>query len=208
MESLEQELETQEIMEKDINPIVAHAESIVIKSDDDCSQATNFVKQIKLKKQEIDNILGLKAQTKSAHTAWKFAKEREKQFLEPFDNAESAIKAKIKKYETKRIIEQNRLAAEEAEKKRKLEEEGKKPFVSPMPEDVPIKRSGEHTKKLVWKARPLSIKELCESIISGDLPENVIDVNLPNLNRFAKTVEGSKSIKGVEFYQEADIRIR
>lgn len=208
MEALEAQLKNEELMESEINPLMKRAESIVIKDDEDCSQATIFVKQLKNKKLEIDDVLGLTAQTKSSHTAWKFAKDRENKFLKPFDDAVDFVKRAIKSYETKKAIEQRKAEQEKAEKEKEIIASGGEVKSSPIEENQPIKRSSDAVKKMVWKARCVDIKALCKAVSDGDVPESVIDVNGPALNRFAVEINGTKKINGIEFYEEVDIRIR
>lgn len=208
MDSLELQLKTEEIMQEEVNPMVKRAHEIKIKNDEESANATEFVKQIKKKKKEIDEVLGLTEQTKSAHKAWKHAKDRENEFLVPFDDAEEIIKSEIKSYETKKFLEQRKIEEERRKQEEALIAKGEEKKPSPMPEDIVIKRSSEPTKKMAWKGRVTDVKALCQSIVNGDLSENIIEINIPNLNRLAKTLEGSKQIAGVEFYEEADIRIR
>ena len=104
-------------------------------------------------------------------------------------NAEAAETAEIA---TEGHLEQAQVAQEQSES------------VSLEPKPTPV---AKEVKKLVWKARVISVKIACRSIGEGLLPFTMVDIKPGELNKIAKDYDGKTRIPGIEFYEDVSGRI-
>lgn len=94
----------------EVSNIETEAERIVVKNDDEYSEAAEFGRLLKQKMSEVSEFFA--PMKKSAHDAHKQICDREKQMLAPLKQAEKILKDSMGAYVLKK--EQERKAAEEA----------------------------------------------------------------------------------------------
>ena len=233
MVTLTIEQESQEIMVKEVNPIVAEANALVVQEQSESTHAQGILQEIKRRAKIIAE--RMERPVRAAYEAWKAVKELENGLLKPLAEAESIIKRKVIAFENvqaiKREEEQRRAQAkadEDARKDRerllaqaqKAEEKGKTEkaealrqqseivhavpvFTPPAPEKV----QGTAFKK-VWKGEVTDIKALCLSIAGGTAPLNLLTVNQSAINAFAKGVKNTMPVAGIRFFEETEIAVR
>lgn len=121
-----------ELLQREIQPVCARAQAITIRTAEDRTSATDFLRAIKGAKDRVNTIFG--PMVDAAHKAWKKATETRGSLLTPLDTAERTVKATILQYDQEqeriRLEEQRRLQAierERAERERlKAEQEAAK----------------------------------------------------------------------------------
>lgn len=86
---------------------------LVVHDQDSAQQATDFVKGIKEYKKAVNDYWGPICEAN--HKSWKMSTGRRKEFLDPADQAEKAIKKKIGDY----MLEEKRKAQEEEDRRRR-----------------------------------------------------------------------------------------
>lgn len=62
-------------------------------------------------------------------------------------------------------------------------------------------------KKLIWKARVVSLKIVCRSIGEGLLPFTLVEIKPSILNELGKNYDGKTRIPGIEMYQDVSSRV-
>ena len=118
--------------------------------------------------------------------------------------AEIEIKAKDNeaRIETQNAEQHAKIAEESAENAAILQDQAETVQVEPKftPPPTPVK-------KLIWKARILSVKIVCRSIGEGLLPFQMVEIKPSVLNEIGKNYDGKTRIPGLEFYQDVNGRI-
>lgn len=92
--------------------VLESIKSVVIRNQTDYDQAATMLVDVKTKIKEVDTALD--PQVKAAHNAWQVALKQKKEYLKPYEDAETALKTVMATYQR----EQKRLADEAAEKAR------------------------------------------------------------------------------------------
>lgn len=108
-------------LERDIAPVVARANTIVVSSAEDRADAMEFLKAVKGAQKRATEFFA--PVVDSAHKAWKQATAARASVIDPLDAAEKRVKLTVttwdREEEDRRLAEQRRLQAEEDERKRK-----------------------------------------------------------------------------------------
>ena len=97
--SLQLNKEQQDLMDKEVSPIILNATALVVTSPEESIIAQGHLKQIKQRRTTFYDKFDIPV--KAAHKAWKSAKNLCNFFVDPFDQAERIIKRKIVVYEEK-----------------------------------------------------------------------------------------------------------
>jgi hypothetical protein len=162
----------------------------------------------------------------SAYKQWKAICSKEKELLNPFENAEKEIKVKMATYQ-KAKLEEERLIREEAERAKKEEEErllalAKKAeaegreenaeYLLEVAEQVKhseIKLPKEHktegaSRRVTWKARVIDKSKVPCEVMGMEI--RPIDHQV--LNKIAVMSKGKAVIEGVVFEEDVNISIR
>ena len=216
-------METKEIIKAEVTPIMEQANAGVIKSQEDKDNAVNLRKSIKDAKAKIEEKFHFVENTKKAHEAWRSAKDTENSVYTPLNDADKVVMGKVRDYDRKIAIEQQRIA-DEAEAKRREEErkererlerqaekaleKGKEEVAESLIEQAetvtvaPTFQPTVKTKKLITKVKVQNMMKLCRLIADGEVPFSVIEIAQGNLNAWAKTQDHTKKLEGLEFYQD------
>ena len=233
MEQMSLTQEQQDLMDKEISPIVELAESLTIKTQDDSNRAQTNLKEIKRRRAMIHEKFD--PPVRAAHKAWQAAKSLYNYFVNPFDEAETIIKRKVVTFESEqgrrrqeeaRIAEAKRQEAERKEREKleaqakAAEEKGKSEKAEALrekAENVTIapaftppaapKVEGASFKK-VWKGEVTDLLALCKAIAEGRAPANLISINQTALNAFAKGVKDTMAVPGLKFFEDTEMAVR
>jgi len=223
----------QELMAKEVTPLVDAANALVIKTQDQSNKAKEDLKEIKVRQKAFD--AKFDPSVKAAHKAWKSAKELYNFFIDPFLEAEKIVKRKVVVFddeqdriredkareaeakrqaaERKRQEELDRQAAaaeekgqtERAEALREKKEEYVEPPV-PVPPPAPTTK-GTHIRK-TWKGQVIDMKSLCKAIGEDKASPNMVQANQPAINAHAKANKETWAIPGIRFFEESDLSVR
>lgn len=217
-----QEVKTQELT-KEINPVLVQAQHIEVDTPETYNSAADFLKELKSAQKKVTDWFG--PMKKKAHEAWKSITTREKEVLEPLQQAEQQIKGKMivwkQEQDRKRREEERKLQAEaeerarrERERLRKKAEKLKTPEkqeeyrraadevqvpVVTVQSEVP-KASGISTRK-IWKAKIANKKAFIQAAINDENLLAFITLDESALNRVAQATKGKISYPGIEFYE-------
>jgi hypothetical protein len=233
MATLTIEQESQELMLKEVNPIVQEATALVVQDQEESTHAQGILQEIKRRAKVIAE--RMERPVRAAYEAWKAVKELENGLLKPLAEAESIIKRKVIAFENvqsiKREEEQRRAQAkadEEARKERekleaqakKAEEKGKSekaealraqaevvhaaPVFTP---PAPAKVQGTAFKK-VWRAEVTDLKALCGAVADGKAPLNLVSINPSAMNALARGVKNTMPVAGLRFFEDTDMAVR
>lgn len=204
--------DTHEI-EQQSHAIVTQATAIAITCNDDLETAATFLRSVKTMQKRVEDTFD--GPIKAAHAAHKAMLDAKKQFSEPLERAERAVKVKISTYQTEqerlRREEELRLQAEarRVEEERRLAQaveleaagqsvaaaavlEAPAPIAVPVvPRQVP-KIAGVSSRKL-WKYRIVN---------PALIPREWMTPNDKAIADYARRMQASASIPGVEFYPD------
>ena len=199
-------------------PVVARASSIVVKTPEQYTEASDFLKAVKgAQKRVTDFFSPMKSK---AHEAWKAITTTEAATLKPLQDAEAQVKRVLVTYQTEqeaiRQAEQRKLqaAADEAARKERerLEKEAAK-LKTPELREARLEQAaaviapvvtvaavtpviaGQSIRK-TWKARVVN---------SDAVPRAWLMVNEKSLAAFAVATKGAVKVDGVEFYEESTL---
>lgn len=222
--------ETEGELKREIQPVCERAQAITIRTPDDRTAATDFLRAIKGAKDRVNTIFG--PMVDAAHKAWKKATETRGSLLTPLDTAERTVKQTILAYDQEqerlRLQEQRRLQAiadEEARKEReRLEKQAAKLKTPEKREErleqaaavvAPVvtipdaeKPKGEATRK-VWKAKLIDINALILAASQGnDVARSFLAFDQSAANRLAAATKGAVQTPGVEYYPEVSLAVR
>lgn len=229
MTTLQLEPDQKQAIETEISPALEKARSLVVRNSEERGLAVFFIKGLKEMKEKIENRFHPTANKKKAHEVYEDLLETEHAFYDPIDEAVKIANGTVKTFDTNEAIRVQREAQDaeakrqEAERKEreKLESQAQKQEgkgnveraanlreqaenVSVAPTFAPPPAS---VKKLIWKATCTNVFLLCKAIVTGKVPYTVLEVNVAQLNAFAKTYDGKTKIEGLEFKQESAGRI-
>jgi putative cell wall-binding protein len=191
-------MEAIKIIEREVSPLPAKANAIVINDSKTLEFAEGVLITIKQMRKKLEDVFS--PIIKKAHEAHKEALNQMKKFSDPIDLAERVIKRKRADY----LDELERVAREAAEKAKKQEEIAKEIGVEFVPEPVvqPIiqKTEGISDKK-VWKFR---IKD--EKLI----PREFLMVDERKISGVVKSMgkDAERLVTGIECYQERETSVR
>jgi hypothetical protein len=199
-------------------PVVARASAIVVKTPEQYSEASDFLKAVKgAQKRVTDFFSPMKSK---AHEAWKAITTTEAATLKPLQDAEAQVKRVLVAYQAEqeaiRQAEQRRLqaAADEAARKERerLEKEAAK-LKTPELREARLEQAaaviapvvtvaavtpviaGQSVRK-TWKARVVN---------QALVPREWLVVNEKALDAFAKATKGAVPVAGVEMYEETGL---
>lgn len=184
-------------MNKLIKDIQTQVESITINNDDELVNANALAKEINKGINDIKKeFKPLKAQAKDAHNA---IVKKEKQELEPWQNAKALLKKAIGEYMEK---EEERKQKEIEAKKEAEEIFGTIPIIVTVPNEKP-KLGGTHIRE-VWEV------EITDPDAVPIKYGNVVirDINTKALKDIAKFEDGKAEIDGVRFFKKKVTVIR
>ena len=228
------DIQANDLMEKEVHPIVAQAGDLVIKSPEESVSAQHLIGRINQAKKRINEVLGpIKDAT---YKSWKTACSIVSDLEDPLDRAKATINGKVLEYnreiqrkhdEDVRIAqakadERARKERETAEAKaKKLEEKGKTeqaeavreaaenapviPVFQPPP--APVAANGTVFKK-TWKGEVTDLKALCDSVSKGKAPLGLIEINQSAVNAFARGVRDTMPVPGIRFFEDTNMSVR
>lgn len=213
----------------EVLPLTKQAMAITVSSKSDRDLASFFVDNVKKFKADIEQRFHPTANKKQAYEAYQSALDTEKAFYDPLDNCVKIVTATVKEYDRKEAIAQQQIIAaadakrreEERKERERLEAQAQKAEAKGNVEKAEALREQAETvsaapvftpttqpvKKLITKARVTNMVKLCALIVAGEIPYNVVEVSLSNLNAWAKTQEASKKYEGIELYQDVNSRV-
>lgn len=205
--------------------ILEQAQILTIATAQDYEGAAEFAKQVKkLNKRIKDYWEPLK---KSARASWQGLVDREKELLNPLDQAETEVKKKMAAYQ-KKVQEEERAARLLAEKLKQEETERL------LAEATKAAEQGNEMESEILFAQA-EIIETSQSAIQMQAPKatgvstrtlyraRVIDetkvpvevagvvirpVDLPAINKLAQASKGKVQIPGIEIYEEQSVAVR
>lgn len=221
--------EEQKQAKQEISLVESMAKDLIVKTPEQSQEAQGVLKKIKIKKAEFHEKFD--PPVRSAHKAWKSAKELYNFFLQPFDRAERTIKQKVLAFENEREraarqkAREEQAKAESAERKKRealerkakaaeakgqmekaeaLRDSSEKEYsapVAPVCAPDPIVAKGPSFRE-VWKGQVLDVEALMKAILDKRAPQNLLIVDQSALNSFAKGVKDTLPVPGVKFYSE------
>lgn len=224
--------EQKQILETEVEPIIARANALMIRTTDESLQAQEDLKEIKRRYKIIHEKFD--PPVRAAHTAWKAAKDLYNFFTEPFVKAEEIVKRKVITFQDevdrKRREEAARIEAkrqqEERERKAELERQaqaaeakGKKEkaealrekaevYVAPPAFIAPEAPQAQGTAfKKTWKGEVTDLRALLGAIFNEKAPLNLILINQSALNAYAKAAKNSMPLPGVRFFEESNMAV-
>ncbi len=172
----------------DITLLKQQVESLKITNDSELQNANNLAKKANELIEEVK--AKHKKEIANYHKLHKEAKAKEKEELEPLQEAKDIIATAIKEY--MQVLEQRKLEAKEDEE-----------LFGIMVDDPAPDLKGTHVRK-TWKARIVD-----ESKVPINFGNHMLrPVDMSKLNDIAKFEKGQADIPGVEFYQEETVVIR
>jgi len=206
------------VIRADIAPVVARASAIVVKTPEQYTEASDFLKAVKGAQKRVTDFFG--PMKSKAHEAWKAITTTEAATLKPLQDAEAQVKRVLITYQTEqeaiRQAEQRRLQAASDESARKererLEKEAAK-LKTPELREARLEQAaaviapvvtvaavtpviaGQSVRK-TWKARVVN---------AALLPREYTLPNQQALDAFAKATKGAIPLSGVEFYEESTL---
>lgn len=204
---------------------VQSAKELKITCQEDYETAGKYLVGIKTRTKQIKDYW--KGPKQAAQAAHKAVVDREKQMLQPLEEAERILKASMMQYQA--AVEKARREAEEAARKRQQEEAARlldeaikkedagdeqgaaigmamAQMVDEMPAAAPVAAptaAGTAVKK-TWKARVID-PEAVPAYFNGI---EIRSINMSALNNMAKMFKGTAQVPGVEFYQESSLSVR
>lgn len=219
-----------ELLQREIQPVCERAQAITIRSADDRTSATDFLRAIKSAKDRVNTIFG--PMVDAAHKAWKKATETRGSLLTPLDTAERTVKQTILGYDHEqeriRLQEQRRLQAiadEETRKEReRLEKQAAKlktpekrgerleqaaAIVAPVVMIPEMEKPKGEATRTTWKAKLTSLDALISAAASGnDVAKSFLAFDQSVANRLAAATKGAVLTPGVEYYPETSLAVR
>ncbi len=202
-----------ELRDKFIAPAISQANSIVIATAQDYSDAGEVVRNIKSAAKKTKEYW--KKPIEAANEAHKALTAKRAEMLKPLTEAEGIIKQKMIAYQNSQEqirLEAERKAEEEAAKlQRKAMREAKKGNEEAAQElavqsamvqanvnyETPV--AGGTSMKDVWKFRVID---------ANKVPREYLMINEKLLNDLAKATKGKLPIDGIEFYSEKAMSVR
>ena len=205
--------------------IVAKAKSMTIYTEQDYSDAAQYLKEIKASADRVKAYWsGPKQSAKAAHQA---VVDREKGMLKPLQDAEVIIRSLMGSY--LQAVEQARRAEEEAARKRQQEESERllqqaidayeagddqaaavSMAMADMVEQMPAASSIQTPKvsgishRKTWKAR-VTDPNAVPAYFNG---MEIRKIDMSSLNKIASMTKGTASIPGVELFEDVTIAAR
>lgn len=197
------------------------AEDFVIECDLNFTAANDILKEIKLKKNELD---GMRKTLKSPIN--KAAKGIEDFFRQPITflgQAETIYKAKILKYhqavETKNddVNAKNMIKSEEltANALEALKVNDYNKYADTMNEisnlssnTLTLPKNRGVSFKDNWKGRVLNLETVLKAIIDKRIPITVIKIDDSQLNQLARSIKDSVHFPGIEFYNDKIVSVK
>lgn len=204
MEAIKPTIEQQ--MEQEGALMVKRVTQLTITNDDDYSRGGDILKDIKARIKAVKDYW--KAPKAAAQAAHKTLVDREKQMLNPLEDAEATVKKTMLAYTTeqqrRRQEEQARLAALAAQAEQQGDADGAA-FMREMSAAVePVQPTGGVSVRTTWKARVTDPKKIPAYFDGYELRE----INMTALNGLARQYEGGLDIPGVEFYMDSTMSVR
>jgi hypothetical protein len=222
--------ETQvETIKAETMPVVARAQSLVVRTPEDYTGAADFLKAIKAAQKKVADHFGpMKA---AAHAAWKKITATEAEAAQPLADAERVVKGRMLEYQDEqeriRQAEQRKLQAEadaRAEAERKALEKKAAAMKTEAKREEYMERAAEVAAPVVtvapvvptvagqairktWKARLVSISTLT-GLAAGDVRLSLIAFDQSAANKLAVATKGALSVPGVEWYAEQSLASR
>ncbi|MCF7949883.1 MAG: hypothetical protein K9M94_14945 [Spirochaetia bacterium] len=207
------------VLQRLIDPVIKKMESLTVTDDSQFKTAGEWLVKSKETKNLIEEKLGpeLEAAKEKKRQAEKERKEVDnkiKQFTDPLNRAENAVRKMIAAYQTEQ--EKKRRAEEEkrrkeAEKKRqeelkKREESGD---TTPVEED-PIPEAPVAEKKEEPKVEGVSFYEHWDFEIENEkaIPRQFLSVDESKIRKYVKAMKIDAEIPGVRVYMEKKPRVR
>ena len=222
--------ETQvETIKAETMPVVARAQSLVVRTPEDYSGAADFLKAIKAAQKKVADHFGpMKA---AAHAAWKKITATEDEAAQPLSDAEKVVKGRMLAYHTDqeriRQAEQRKLQAEadaRAEAERKALEKKAAAMKTEAKREEYMERASEVAAPVVtvapvvptvtgqairttWRARLIDMQALT-GIPPGDVRLSLIAFDQSAANKLAVATKGALAVQGVEWYTEQSLASR
>lgn len=227
-------VEQKQLMDQEVAPMVAAAQALIVRTDQQSLDAQQILKDIKSRRNRIAEFFApMKAK---AHAAWKEICNSESDVDKPLAAAESTIKNKViaynneveyKRREEARLAEAKRLEAERKERERleaqakKAEEAGKVEkaealrekaetvVVQPTftPQAPAPKLEGSSIRK-TWKGEVVDIVAVCKAISEGRLPASVVAPVPARLNDYAKLQKTAGVFNGIAIKEVSEMAVR
>lgn len=228
------EIQEKQLMDKEVAPMVAMAQALVVRTHEDSSNAQNVLKEIKHRR---NRIVAFFAESKDlAHKSWKKIVDSEKLLDAPLASAESTIKNKViaynneveyKRQEEARLAEAKRQEAERKERERieeqarkareagktekadALEEKAQNVVVQPtFVTQAPAPKTEGMSIRKVWKAEVVDLLALCKAIAEGKLPVNMVVPSTVGVSSYAKMNKVAGVQYGIEIKEVSEMAVR
>lgn len=227
-------VEQKKLMDQEVAPMVAAAQALVVKNDQQSLDAQQILKDIKGRRNRIAEFFApMKAK---AHAAWKEICESESGVDKPLAAAESTIKNKViaynneveyKRQEEARLAEAKRLEAErkerekleaqakkaeeagKAEKTEALREKAENVVVQPTftPQAPAPKLEGSSIRK-TWKGEAVDIVAICKAVADGRLPASIVAAVPAQVNAYAKLQKTAGVFNGIAIKEVSKMAVR
>jgi hypothetical protein len=210
------------------NTLVVNAQAIMIANDETYAVGGDYLQMLRSLKQEIDNTFD--DSIRAAHATHKTIIAARDKHRKPVLDAEGIIKNKMGEYhriqERKLKEEENHLKEmackeEELDRHQRAEalieqgrpEEALKLLDEPV-EPPPVimhkttapKIKGIQTKEVV-KAEVTDLMVLIKAVAAGEAPENLIQANMPAVNKMAQALGKSMKVPGIRVYSDKVIAV-
>jgi len=206
--------EKRQEIEKRTHSLLKKVKTMEVKNEQQNSQMAIMLGDIKKGEKLVKEIM--KPVKTAAKAAYDAARELERKFLAPIEEAKSIASQKVAKFveeeNRKREELQRKLDAEREERERKeaervaklkakAEEKGKVSMAQerPIPQTIVPKVSTPTGTSYIeqWSAEVVNLWELCKGIVEGNVPANAVLPNMTVLNGLARLHKGELNIRGV-----------
>lgn len=209
-----------------VTDLQGQVDRVVIESNDVFTRAGDLMKVINVQKKKHDEARRALVDPLNAHV--KFINDSFRPHTTALDAAKSSLKAKMDEWAQK---EADRIAAEEAEARRKAEEDAlamaevaEAAGATDIAEEVMAKAAAEPKKRSGvvgrsdfgtttsirkdWKFEVEDIKALCAAVAAGQVPVEAVMANEQWIRGQVNTIKGDIGVPGVRVYQQASSAVR
>ena len=201
----------------DMAPIVERATALVVRTPDDYTSASEYLKVVKGAQKRVGDFFG-PMKTK-AHDAWKSIVATEAEALKPLTAAEALLKSTLTTYlvaeEKNRADEQRKLQAaadEQARKDRERLEKAAARLKTPELRVARLEQAAAVIAPVVAVAVPVmaqgqSVRKTFVAIVTdaAKVPREWMMVNDAALQAFARSTKGAAQVAGVRFEEKVTL---
>ena len=221
---------TEAVIQQEVAPVVAKANSMTVSSADQYQDAADFLKLVKgAQKRVKEHFEPMKT---ASHAAWKAVVAKENEATEPLTAAEKTVKARMitwyQEQERIRRAEERRLQIEADERARKERERLEKAAAKLKTDELREQRMEEAQQvvaapvyvapkapavkgqsiKTIWRATITDPQEAIQALMQWPDWSAYVTINEGELNRFAARTKGQVRVPGVTFAAEANLSSR